>query len=96
MSNFVFLQAEFREIFEAAAQAEGYVRGDFRSACFYSRRTLELAVSWLYDNDAAFVQGLYLRNESQRTITTLPIAKNRRIMEIIDCKHGLGSHSVIH
>ncbi len=26
---------------------------DARGACFYARRTLELAVAWLYKNDAA-------------------------------------------
>lgn len=51
MSNFAFLAAEFPEIFESAKKAEGYVSGDPRTAAFYARRTVELAVQWAYKND---------------------------------------------
>ena len=53
MSNFAFLQAEFPAVFEAARQAETRAHGDPRAACFYARRTLELALHWLYRNDPA-------------------------------------------
>lgn len=52
MSNFAFLAVEFPEIFESAKKAEGYVAGDPRTAAFYARRTVELAVQWAYKNDS--------------------------------------------
>lgn len=51
MSNFAFLAAEFPEIFENAKKAESYVSSDPRTAAFYARRTVELAVQWAYRND---------------------------------------------
>ncbi len=53
MSQFAFLQREWPAVFEAAAKAEAAVRADPRTACFYARRTLELAVHWAYKHDAA-------------------------------------------
>lgn len=47
MSNFAFLKAEWPDLHEAAAQAEALAFQDARAACFYARRTLELAVHWL-------------------------------------------------
>ncbi|MEF8754556.1 MAG: DUF4145 domain-containing protein [Accumulibacter sp.] len=37
----------------AAARAEAAAHADPRSACFYARRALELAVAWAYKHDAA-------------------------------------------
>ena len=53
MSQFAFLQREWPAVFDSAARAELSVHGDPRTACFYARRTLELAVSWAYKHDAA-------------------------------------------
>ena len=53
MTNFAFLADEWPTLHEAAAQAEALANGDARAACFYARRTLELAVNWLYRNDPA-------------------------------------------
>jgi type I restriction enzyme R subunit len=53
MSNFTFLKAEWPALHEAAVKAESLAYADARSSCFYARRTLELAVHWLYKNDAA-------------------------------------------
>lgn len=53
MSQFQFLEREWPPVFDAAARAEAAVRVDPRAACFYARRTLELAVSWAYKHDAA-------------------------------------------
>lgn len=52
-SNLDFLRAEWPEVFEAAVRAEALALGDPRAACFYARRTLELAVAWVYKNDAS-------------------------------------------
>src|SRR5690349_13943897 len=53
MSQFTFLQCEWSAVFEAASKAEAAVRADPRTACFYARRALELAVDWAYKHDAA-------------------------------------------
>jgi type I restriction enzyme R subunit len=51
MTQFNFLQAEWPAVFEAAEKAEAAVHPDPRTACFYARRSLELAVAWLYKHD---------------------------------------------
>lgn len=51
MSNFAFLQSEWPLFFEAATKAEGLANADARASCFYTRRTLELAVAWMYAHD---------------------------------------------
>lgn len=53
MSQFDFLESEWPAVFDSAAKAEVAVYSDPRTACFYVRRTLELAVSWAYKHDAA-------------------------------------------
>ncbi len=53
MSQFAFLQREWAAVFESAARAETAVHADPRTACFYARRALELAVGWAYKHDAA-------------------------------------------
>src|SRR5262245_56078470 len=52
MSQFAFLQGEWAAVFEAASKAESAVHGDPRTACFYARRALELAVGWASKHDA--------------------------------------------
>jgi type I restriction enzyme, R subunit len=54
MSNFAFLQTEWPPLFAEGQKAEALVIPDPRTACFYARRTLELAVAWLYKSDSAF------------------------------------------
>ena len=53
MTQFSLLQREWPMVFDAAAKAEGAVRTDPRTACFYTRRALELAVHWAYKHDPA-------------------------------------------
>jgi len=52
MSQFIFLQHEWAAVFEAASKAEAAMHADPRTACFYARRALELAVGWAYKHDA--------------------------------------------
>ncbi|MBC7918809.1 MAG: DEAD/DEAH box helicase family protein [Rhodoferax sp.] len=47
-SNFSFLQTEWPALFAEAKRAEQTALADPRTACFYARRTLELAVVWLF------------------------------------------------
>jgi type I restriction enzyme R subunit len=54
MSNFTFLnQPEWAFLSESALKAEALAKSDARTSCFYARRTLELAVAWLYKHDPA-------------------------------------------
>ncbi|MCC7456747.1 MAG: DEAD/DEAH box helicase family protein, partial [Nitrospira sp.] len=53
MTQFAFLQTEWGTVFEAATRAEAAVHADPRTACFYARRALELAVAWAYKHDPA-------------------------------------------
>ena len=53
LSQFAFLRQEWPTVFDAAGKAESAVYADPRTACFYTRRALELAVQWLYKHDAA-------------------------------------------
>ena len=48
VSNFLFLQAEWPALYAEATKAEQAALTDPRTACFYARRTLELAVVWLF------------------------------------------------
>jgi type I restriction enzyme R subunit len=52
-SNFQFLRNEWPAVEDAATRSEVAVYADPRTACFYARRALELAVSWAYKYDAA-------------------------------------------
>jgi type I restriction enzyme R subunit len=47
-SNFSFLQAEWPALYTESSKAEQAALTDPRTACFYARRTLELAVAWLF------------------------------------------------
>ena len=53
MSQFAFLQREWPAVFDSSEKAEASARVDARAACFYARRTLELAVNWAYKHDPA-------------------------------------------
>ncbi len=51
MSQFLFLDGEWPEVSAAAARAEALAHTDPRTACFYARRALELAVRWVFKHD---------------------------------------------
>lgn len=53
MTQFSFLQREWPAVFESASRGEAAVHADPRTACFYARRALELAVSWAFKHDSA-------------------------------------------
>jgi len=60
---FDFLKAEFSEIHREALQAGSHALGDPRTACFYARRVVELAVTWAFEHDRS-LQWPYERNLS--------------------------------
>ena len=53
MSQFAFLAAEWPSVAEAAGKAAAAIQSDPRTACFYARRALELAVHWIFTHDPA-------------------------------------------
>ncbi len=50
-SNFEFLKAAWPKLAAEAVKTERNAATDPRTACFYARRALELAVLWMYDAD---------------------------------------------
>ena len=52
-SNFAFLQAEWPDLAAEAQRSEQSTIADPRTSCFYARRTLELALDWLFQADAS-------------------------------------------
>jgi len=46
MTQFAFLQREWPDLLATAAKAEAAAHPDPRTACFYARRALELAVAY--------------------------------------------------
>jgi type I restriction enzyme R subunit len=53
VTNFGFLLPEWPGIHEASTKAEQTARTDPRTACFYARRALELALHWAYKADSS-------------------------------------------
>jgi type I restriction enzyme R subunit len=51
MSHFTFLESEWPALYESARRAEVVANIYPRTSIFYARRTLELAVAWLYKFD---------------------------------------------
>lgn len=49
--HFQFLKSEWAKLYEAAIKAESLAYPDPRTACFYSRRALEIAIAWLFECD---------------------------------------------
>jgi type I restriction enzyme, R subunit len=52
VTHFAFLRREWPEVYDSAGKAEAAVTSDPRTACFYARRALELAVAWAYKHDS--------------------------------------------
>lgn len=52
MSNFEFLQKEWKDIYELTKEAESYIWSKPVYACLTNRKALEKAVVWMYKNDA--------------------------------------------
>jgi hypothetical protein len=78
LSNFAFLLAEWPLLHEAGHQAEDMANTDARASCFYARRTLELAVDWLYKHDRGVLRLPY-QDQPQRadSRTQLPAGGGR-------------------
>ena len=56
VTNFGFLREEFSAVFAEAARAEQFAKVDPRTSCFYSRRALEVALTWVFQYDSSLKQ----------------------------------------
>ena len=88
-TNFQFLCPEWPDLHEAAVKAEALAYSDARSACFYARRTLELAVHWLYKYDPALklpyrenLSALIHEPTFRKAVGPVTFAKARLIKEV--------------
>jgi type I restriction enzyme R subunit len=50
-SQYALIASQWPELHEEALKVEQFALSDPRTACFYARRTIELLVEWVYDND---------------------------------------------
>jgi type I restriction enzyme R subunit len=50
-TNFGFLQQEWPQIYDSAVKAESFVYPDPGTACIHARRTLEMAMQWIFKSD---------------------------------------------
>ena len=51
-SQYALIASQWPELHEEAQKVEQFAFSDPRTACFYARRTIELLVEWVYDNDS--------------------------------------------
>lgn len=96
MSNFGFLQAEWPELFGEAIRAERLAVTDPRTSCFYARRSVELALNWLYEADGSLHEP-YQRDLSaminEPTLVNLVGPALRAKMDVIRRQGNLAVHS---
>ena len=96
MSNFGFLKAEWLELYSEAIRAERLAIADPRTSCFYARRTIELALNWLYKADAS-LQEPYHRDLSaminEPTLVNVAGPGLRAKMDVIRRQGNLAVHS---
>ncbi|MFM7550519.1 MAG: DUF4145 domain-containing protein, partial [Cyanobacteriota bacterium] len=50
-SQYALIASQWPELHKEAQKVEQFALSDPRTACFYARRTIELLVEWVYDND---------------------------------------------
>ncbi|MEV3923501.1 DEAD/DEAH box helicase family protein [Actinomadura coerulea] len=96
MSNFGFLKAEWPELYGEAVRAERLAIADPRTSCFYARRTIELALNWLYKADETLREP-YHRDLSaminEPTLVNLAGPALRTKMDVIRRQGNLAVHS---
>ncbi|MEV4180622.1 DEAD/DEAH box helicase family protein [Streptosporangium canum] len=96
MSNFGFLKVEWPELYSEAIRAERLAIADPRTSCFYARRTIELALNWLYKADGTLREP-YHRDLSaminEPTLVNLVGPALRAKMDVIRRQGNLAVHS---
>jgi hypothetical protein len=87
MSNFQFLAAEFKPLFEPARGAEQLVYSDPRACCMRVRHALEQAVHWLYQHDRDLRMpydtslGVLLTQPSFEALLPPPVLQKARLIQ---------------
>ena len=51
-SQYALIAGQWPELHEEALKVEQFALSDPRTACFYARRTIELLVEWVYENES--------------------------------------------
>ena len=51
-SQYALIASQWPELHAEAVRVEQFALSDPRTSCFYARRTIELLVEWVYDNDS--------------------------------------------
>jgi type I restriction enzyme, R subunit len=69
-SQYALIASQWPELHAEAVRVEQCALSDPRTACFYARRTIELLVEWVYDND-----GQLERPMSAQTLADLMYAR---------------------
>lgn len=96
MSNFGFLKVEWPDLYGEAIRAERLAIADPRTSCFYARRTIELALNWLYKADDSLREP-YHRDLSaminEPTLVNLMGPALRTKMDVIRRQGNLAVHS---
>lgn len=94
LSQFAFLHPEFPEVLDSAFRAEGSANPDPRTACFYARRALELAVTWAYQHDPSLT--LPYRDDLSALIhePTFRYACGQAVFQKCRAIKDLGNHAV--
>ncbi|WP_026313452.1 DEAD/DEAH box helicase family protein [Actinomadura flavalba] len=99
MSNFEFLKAEWPELYGEAFRAERLAVADPRTSCFYARRTIELALNWLYKADESLREP-YRRGLdaaiNEPTLVNLVGPALRTKMDLIRRQGNSAVHSTAH
>jgi type I restriction enzyme R subunit len=96
VSNFGFLKAEWPGLYGEAIRAERLAVADPRTSCFYARRTIELALNWLYEADDTLREPYHrdlgaMINEPTLVNLTGPALRTK--MDVIRRQGNLAVHS---
>ena len=93
MSNFLFLEAEFPELFQSARRAESALRTDPRIACFYARFALESAVNWLFEHEPSLPARYESLNDNLH-VRELQVLVGRAVWEKARLIQKIGNRAV--
>lgn len=96
MSNFGFLRAEWPDLFNEAIRSERLAIADPRTSCFYARRTIELALNWLYKVDGSLREPYHIDLSAminEPTLMNLAGPALRTKMDVIRLQGNRAVHS---
>lgn len=89
MSNFSFLETDFKELYLDCIEAEENVYTKPRTSCFYSRRALETAVNILFDVEGLQRPSKEINGKVRIERSLAALTKSYVFKEVIDNKEEL-------